>query len=107
MDSGENQEKEGSSSITKRSLMAIRQIGRNTAMILRKDEPPITGEISLREVTRENFWAICNLKVHPSQEEYVATNVVSIAEAYFSKTAWLRAIYLGEVPIGFIMLSKD
>lgn len=107
MDSGENHEKEGSSSITKRSLMAIRQMGRNTAMILRKEDPPITGEISLREVTRENFWAICNLKVHTSQEEYVATNVVSIAEAYFSKTAWLRAIYLGDTPIGFIMLSKD
>jgi hypothetical protein len=87
MESGENLDKEGSTSITKRSLMAIRQMGRNTAMILRKEDPPITGEVSLREVTRENFWAICNLKVHTSQEEYVATNVVSIAEAYFSKTA--------------------
>lgn len=108
MDNEENSEKEKeTSSITKRSLMAIRQMGRNTAMILRKEEPPMTGEVSLRDVTKENFWAICNLKVSTSQEEYVATNVVSIAEAYFSKTAWLKAVYLGETPIGFIMLSKD
>lgn len=106
MDPDENLDKEGSS-ITKRSLMAIRKLGRNTSMILRKEEIPMTGTISLREVTKENFWAICNLKVNASQEEYVATNVVSIAEAYFSKTAWLRAVYLGDTPIGFIMLSKD
>ena len=111
MESEENTDKDKdkeSSSITKRSLMAIRQMGRNTAMILRKEEVPIpVGELGLKDVTRENFWDICNLKVSLSQEEYVAANVVSIAEAYFSKTAWLRAIYLGSTPIGFIMLSKD
>ena len=107
MEPEEKKDKE-STSITKRSLMAIRQMGRNTAMILRKEEgPSFVGEISLKEVTRENFWAICNLKVSQSQELFVATNVVSIAEAYFSETAWLKAIYLGENPIGFMMLSKD
>lgn len=96
-----------SSSITKRSLMAIRKMGRSTSMILRREDPPVVGDITLREITRENFWAICNLKVASNQEEHVAANVVSIAEAYFSKTAWLRGIYLGDTPIGFIMLSKD
>lgn len=95
------------SSITKRSLMAIRNIGRNTVTILRKNEAELEGEVTLKEVTRDNFWAICNLKVASNQEEYVAANVVSIAEAYFSKTAWLRGIYVGETPIGFLMLSKD
>lgn len=108
MEVNENSERSNEdSSITKRSLMAIRKLGRNTAMILRKEDVNLSGEITLREITRENFWDICNLKVAIHQEEYVAANVVSIAEAYFSKTAWLRGIYVGDTPVGFIMLSKD
>ena len=33
----------------------------------------------------------------------VADNVVSIAEAHFSDSAWFRAIYADQTPIGFIM----
>ena len=33
----------------------------------------------------------------------VADNVVSIAEAHFSPSVWMRAIYVDETPIGFIM----
>jgi diamine N-acetyltransferase len=34
-------------------------------------------------------------------------NAISIAEAYFSKEAWLRAIYADETPVGFVMLWEN
>lgn len=66
-------------------------------------EPDAT--VTLREVTAENWRAVCNLTVAPSQESFVAPNVWSIAEAHFSDAAWYRAIYAGETPVGFLMLE--
>lgn len=64
--------------------------------------------VSLREVTRENLDEILDLKVAPEQEHFVANNAVSIAEAHFyPETAWFRAIYADETPVGFMMLSED
>jgi diamine N-acetyltransferase len=37
----------------------------------------------------------------------IASNAVSMADAYFYKEAWMRAIYYGETPIGFIMLGDN
>jgi diamine N-acetyltransferase len=63
--------------------------------------------VSLREVTAETVHQICKLSVAESQKEFVAPNAVSIAEAYFSKEAWFRAIYAGETPVGFVMLYDN
>ena len=30
-----------------------------------------------------------------------------MADAYFYKEAWMRAIYYGEIPIGFVMLADN
>ncbi len=65
------------------------------------------AEVSLREVTEDTVRAICALQVAPGQERFVAPNAVSIAQAYFSKEAWFRAIYAGETPVGFVMLEDD
>ena len=48
---------------------------------------------------------ILQLDVKPEQETLVASNAKSIAEAYFNKDAWFRAIYIDKTPIGFVMLS--
>ena len=37
----------------------------------------------------------------------MAPNAVSIAQAYFSKQAWFRAIYANDTPVGFVMLYVD
>jgi diamine N-acetyltransferase len=64
--------------------------------------------ITLREVTKENLWDIFALEVAPEQSRYVATNEMSIAQAYFDREiAWFRAIYADETPVGFLMLSDD
>jgi len=64
--------------------------------------------VTLREVTKENLRDIFALEVAPEQSKYVATNEMSIAQAYFDREiAWFRAIYADETPVGFLMLSDD
>lgn len=62
--------------------------------------------VSLREVTGENLKSVLNLRVTKDQEKFVASNAVSIAEAYFAENAWFRAIYADETPVGFVMISE-
>jgi diamine N-acetyltransferase len=63
--------------------------------------------VRLREVTQDTVRAICRLEVAPEQRHFVASNAVSIAQAYFQPKAWFRAIYAGEEPVGFVMLLDD
>jgi diamine N-acetyltransferase len=77
--------------------------------MLASDEiPPRTADVSLREVTKENLRDVLRLAVAPEQEKFVASNAVSIAQAYFHRdNAWFRAIYAGETPVGFVMLDDQ
>jgi diamine N-acetyltransferase len=63
--------------------------------------------VSLREVTADTVRQICNLNVAESQKGFVAPNAYSIAQAYFSKEAWFRAIYADDTPVGFVMLYDN
>lgn len=67
----------------------------------------IEATVTLREVTQETVNSILNLRVTKEQEQFVASNAVSIAEAHFSADAWFRAIYADETPVGFLMLSDQ
>ncbi|HEY6409938.1 MAG TPA: GNAT family N-acetyltransferase [Ktedonobacteraceae bacterium] len=61
--------------------------------------------MSLREITKDTVGDILDLQVAPGQEHFVASNAVSIAQAYFAPEAWFRGIYADDTPVGFIMLS--
>jgi diamine N-acetyltransferase len=62
--------------------------------------------VTLREITEDTLRPILKLKVSPDQEKYVASNAVSIAQAYFQReNAWFRGIYADETPMGFLMLD--
>lgn len=63
--------------------------------------------ISLREITSATVRAVCRLKVRPEQEQFVAENAISLAEALFAPEAWYRAVYNDEVLVGFVMLWDD
>ena len=63
--------------------------------------------VSLREITQETVNSILDLRVTKEQEQFVASNAVSIAQAHFSKEVWFRAIYADETPVGFLMLSDQ
>ena len=67
----------------------------------------IEATVSLREITQDTVNSILNLRVTKEQEQFVASNAVSIAQAHFSEEAWFRAIYADETPVGFLMLSDQ
>jgi len=64
-----------------------------------------TPDIHFRRITATTMDRICELSetLSPAQRTMVADNVRSIAQAHFSPSAWMRAIYAGDTPIGFIM----
>jgi diamine N-acetyltransferase len=65
-------------------------------------------EVTLRPITRENVGDVLRLQVAPDQEQFVASNAVSLAQAHFEpKLPWFRAVYAGETPVGFVMLEYN
>jgi diamine N-acetyltransferase len=71
------------------------------------DEPSLGSKVTLREISSDTVRTICSLSVREEQRKFVAPNAVSIAQAYFSKYAWFRAIYADETPVGFLMLEDQ
>ena len=67
------------------------------------------ADVNLREITDENRDAVRALRVAPSQELFVASVAESLAEAATTPEGnpWYRAIYAGDQPVGFVMLSWD
>jgi diamine N-acetyltransferase len=65
--------------------------------------------LTLREITAENRAQVEALAVTEAQESFVAGVAESIVEAAETPNArpWYRAIYAGETPVGFVMLSDN
>lgn len=63
--------------------------------------------ISLREITPENFKECINLKVADDQTGFVAPNVVSIAWTKVYPTANPFAVYSDDEMVGFVMYGLD
>jgi len=62
-------------------------------------------DIHFMRITAATLNQICDLSktLSPAQRRMVADNWRSVAEAHYSPSAWMRAIYADETPIGFIM----
>jgi diamine N-acetyltransferase len=67
--------------------------------------PTKASKVTLREVTKDNWRAVIELRVVPGQEGSVSPNSASLCEAHYSEDAWVRAIYADETPVGFLMMS--
>lgn len=65
--------------------------------------------ITLREITEDNSESVLALRCTPDQERFVTSVIDSLAEAgdYPQANPWFRAVYAGERPVGFVMLSWD
>lgn len=63
--------------------------------------------VALREITGDTVLEVVRLAVAPEQTSFVATNAVSLAQALFAPEAWYRAVYLGDQPVGFVMLEDQ
>ena len=56
-------------------------------------------------MTPDNVRSLCDLRVAPHQERFVASTAVSLAEAYVHPQAWCRALYSHvDGFVGFVML---
>ena len=69
-------------------------------------------QIHIEKVTWDNIDGILKLKVAKDQKGYVASNSDSIIDAYFAmtedgKSVFPFGIYLGEKPVGFLMISYN
>jgi len=66
--------------------------------------------VGLREITGDNLKAILALHVTDRQREvYPRSNAYSIAEGHYppdDDPVWIRAVYAGDTPVGFLMTSE-
>jgi diamine N-acetyltransferase len=60
-------------------------------------------KISLRDVSADNWEAVVDLELDPTQEDLVASNLYSVAESHYDPDARPRAIYAGKRVVGFLM----
>lgn len=63
--------------------------------------------VRLREITDDNREAVCALRVRHHQKQFVASVKRSLRHAAAAPKAhpWFRAVYCGDEPVGFVMLS--
>jgi len=72
-------------------------------------EPSGADPVELREITDANRHSVIALSVASGQELFVASVAESLDEAASTPegSPWYRAIYAGDEPVGFVMLSWD
>lgn len=63
--------------------------------------------VSLREITPENFNECINLKVADDQIKFVASNVYSIAQSKIYPSRLPFAVYDGNQMVGFVMYGHN
>jgi diamine N-acetyltransferase len=63
--------------------------------------------VHLREITDDNRDAVCALRVRRDQKRFVSSVASSLDDAAEEPEAnpWYRAVYSGDEPVGFVMLS--
>ena len=67
--------------------------------------------IRLEKINGKNVWDALKLKVSDEQKKFVASNEISVIEAYTAITgngyAFPFVIYNDDVPVGFLMIGFD
>ena len=67
----------------------------------------MSDKVKLKKVTADNWEAVVELELHGSQEDLVASNLCSVAEAQFDPDARPRAVYAGKRVVGFLMYDAQ
>lgn len=63
--------------------------------------------INFREITKENYLEVTELKVDERQRHFVADNTFSLVQASYEEGLNTRAIYKDETLIGFLLFDYD
>ena len=63
--------------------------------------------VTLREMTDANTEAVLALRLEAEQERFVGSvqDALDDAASYPQANPWYRAVYAGDVPVGFVMVS--
>lgn len=64
-------------------------------------------KIELRRVDKSNWFAVCRLEVRKSEQEFVAPNAFSLAQAAYEADTFPMAIYADDALAGFLMWNYD
>jgi len=65
-----------------------------------------TSIVSLRQIDSALEQIVTELSVSDLQSSYVAPNQRSLVDAKSNPGAWPRAIFVGQIPVGFVLLFK-
>jgi diamine N-acetyltransferase len=68
-----------------------------------KNRQELAMAITLREITRENWEQCVRLTVAPEQENFVASNAVSLAQSKYEPEWIPLALYADDEMVGFVM----
>ena len=68
-------------------------------------EPAVGDAVSLREVTAENIDLVGELRVEGEQRFHVASVAKSFWQMRVRDDIWMRAIYAGDAPVGFVAMQ--
>jgi diamine N-acetyltransferase len=63
----------------------------------------MSDNIKIKKVTSHNWEAVVKLELDVDQQDLVASNLYSVAEAKFDRDARPRAVYAGKRVVGFLM----
>jgi diamine N-acetyltransferase len=63
--------------------------------------------VELREITIDNWRQCVRLKVAPGQEQFVASNAVSLAQSKYETDSVPLAVYDGDTMVGFVMYHPE
>lgn len=68
----------------------------------------MAGSVALRVIDDQNREAVTALRVRPDQEKFVDGVAESLRAAAATPAArpWVRAVYAGDVPVGFLMAAE-
>jgi diamine N-acetyltransferase len=64
-------------------------------------------DVSLRPVSRENVRAVCELRLADDQHHLVGPAAYTVAESHYEPDALLRAVHLGEEPVGVLLVELE
>ncbi|WP_430455646.1 GNAT family N-acetyltransferase [Rheinheimera sp.] len=65
------------------------------------------ADVHLAPVDKDNYEAVCDLTLHQTQENYLASNLWSLVEAAYEPGCFPRAIHQQEQLVGFIMWVQE
>ncbi len=63
--------------------------------------------VTLKDITRENFDELISLHVNQEQEQFVASNLYTIAQMQFKEEKFAKGVYVDEKAVGLVAYDLE